>query len=173
MKKNLPLLVGIALPLVFIGLIALFVFLPTTYIKPAHDFVYASVDGYYDYYYVNTYNVENGQIALASSTAPVPNPSYVQRIQMPDLFVYNVKDNSSHKITFEEAKKYTLDPGPTSPDGYNIQYDYSHDGIFEVFGSNNNSGYFIAKDKGQKRLTGLVSDRYWGQGNFKLIGWIK
>ena len=58
--------------------------------------------------------------------------------------------------------------------GYTVAYDYSHDGIFELFGSNsNNNGLFISKGTGKKKLGGLAGNRYWHSSNFKLIGWVK
>jgi len=173
MKKHLPLIVGISLPIIFILLISIAIFVPSFFIKPQYNFIYSSEDYYgYNQGYKNTYAVEDGSIVLQA--LPVqPNQTY--KGDSPTLYLYDVKNNSSHKITLNETKKYTIDSGPSSPDGYTIKYERNHDGIFELFGSNGDgSGYFIEKDSGKKELTGLINDsQYYYQNSFKLIGWIK
>jgi hypothetical protein len=171
--KNLPLIIGIALPVVFILIISVVIFTPSFFIKPSHNFLYTVSDNYYGYdqAYRNTYNVEQNRIVLEAVPA---KENWTYKGDVPTLYLYEVRTNASHQITLDEAKGYVLDPGPSSPDGYTVAYQYSHNGVFELFGSNNdNSGYFISKGSGKKRLNGLTGDRYWNQGNFRLIGWIK
>ncbi len=171
-----------ALPLVFIIVISIVIFTPSLFIRPMHDFVYTEERGdYYNRQYQNTYKVENDRIAL--DPIPVTTKEVIvyengspKKELAPKLYRYTVKTNSVRQIDFDEAKNLMLDPGPSSPDGYTISYQYGHSGIFELFGSNgNDNGYFISKGSGKKRLSGLVGDnyRYSYQGNFKLIGWIK
>jgi hypothetical protein len=176
-NKNLPIIIGVALPLVFIVVISIIIFTPTLFVKPGFNFLYTTMDNYYGYNqgYKNTYKVVNNHIELE----PIPlieeyNKNIPYKAEAPTIYLYDVTNNSSHEISLEEAKKFFLDPGPSSPDGYSIKYQYGHDGIFELFGSNNNrNGYFIAKDSGAKKLEGLKSDRYWGSEDLKFIGWIK
>jgi hypothetical protein len=183
--NNLPIFVGIALPLVFIVIISVVVFLPSFFVKPQHDFVYTTSDqsyGYYDYDqgYKNTYRVENGKIVLEPVQVRIDpslkKDSIVYKGDMPPLYRYEVKTNTSREISFKDAENLSLDLGPSSPDGYSVGYEYGNDGIFEIFGSNSNSdGLFISKGNAKKRLNGLVNNDgyYWYRGNFKLIGWIK
>ena len=112
------------------------------------------------------------QRAIPGSPAPA---SPVYKGDAPPLYLYDVKSNTSHIITFDDTKNYTVDPSPSSPDGYNIKYEYNNNGFFELFGSNNNnSGYFIEKNGGKKNLNGLDgSSPYVDQGNFQFIGWVK
>lgn len=171
--KHLPLIIGISLPLVFILIISLVIFTPSLFVKPQHNFIYTSENSYYEYnqHFKNTYVVKNNKIAMESVP---PRLNYTQTKEAPTLYLYDVISDSSHQITFEEAKKYTVDPGPSAPDGYTVAYQYGHDGIFELFGSSSdNNGYFISKGDGKKKLNGLTGDRYRSSGDFKLIGWIK
>jgi hypothetical protein len=183
--NNLPLIVGISLPLVFIVIISAVVFLPSFFVKPQYDFVYTTTDQTYGYYgyeqgYKNNYRVDNGKIVL-EPVQVIIDPSLkkdliVYKGDMPPLYRYDVKNNTSHEISLKEAQILSFDPGPSSPDGYTVIFENRNDGIFEVFGSNNNnSGLFISKGNAKKRLDGLVNNNqyYWYQGNFKLIGWIK
>ncbi len=172
--KNLPLIIGIALPVLFIIIISIVIFAPSYFINPTHNFVYILENDRYGYNpgYLNTYDVEGDHVALIPTPLQQNNPKLGDA---PKLYMYDVKTDTSHEISFEEAKKLTLDPGPSSPDGYSVGYLYNHDGIFELFGSNgNNSGFFITKGNGKKKITSLSGDRYYSyQGNFKLIGWVK
>jgi hypothetical protein len=181
MKKHIPLIIGIALPFVFIILIAAVVYLPNTFINPQHDFIYTTADQYnYNYIYKNVFEIKNGKLVLnpvVMSTSTVNNYRYENRIieDAPKLYRYSIEKSSINEISFAEAEKLSLDPGPTSPDGYTVEYRYAHDGIFELFGSNNNNnGYFISKGNGGKKLPAINTTTYrYNDGNFKFIGWVK
>lgn len=178
--KNLPIIIGIALPLVFIAVISIVLFVPSLFVKPGYDFLYTTDerDYYYDYdgAYQNTFRVVDGRITLepvAVRSDVVPVKPLVYKAAMPTLYRYDVETDTSREVSFVEAQKLSLDPGPSSPDGYTVEYDYGHDGIFEIFGSNGNgNAYVISKGNGGKRLTGLAGDRYY-YGNFRLLGWVK
>lgn len=168
-NKNLPLIIGVALPIVFIVIIAIVIFAPSYFMKPAYNFIYTFDSNYYPYN-KSYYKVENGKIIPETFTDKEKVDSSKN---VPTLYRYDISKDASYVISYEEAKKLNLDPGPTSPDGYTVAYEYNHDGIFEIFGSNNNSrGYFIEKGNGKKRLSGFTNNNYY-YGNFKFIGWIK
>ncbi|MEI8337586.1 MAG: hypothetical protein WCF92_00385 [bacterium] len=179
-NKHLPLIIGISLPIVFIIIISAVIFIPSISIRPQYNFIYTSGNNQYQYnqIYSNTYSVENNQLVL--QTVPVQieqknNPN-IKVIEDSILYLYDVKNNTSHQITFDEAKKYIVDAGPSSPDGYTVKYEYNNSGIFDLFGGsqNNGSGLFIEKDNGKKALTGMTNNnQYSYYGDFKLIGWIK
>ncbi len=172
--KNLPLIIGIALPILFIIVISVVIFVPSLYVKPAHDFIYTTTDRYvYNQLPTYAYAVQSGKIALDPiQRSPSTNQNITYTTDMPTLYRYDTKNNTIHTITFEEAKAFMLDAGPSSPDGYIVGYEYNHDGIFELFGSgNDNRGYYISKGNAKKKLPGITSDIY--SNNLKLIGWIK
>lgn len=185
MKTNhWPLIIGIALPIIFIIIIALVAFTPSFYIKPAHNFIYSQEPTYdysYDYSYgkyQNTYKVINGRIALQplATSSRYGYDTGAALTYAPTLYLYDVKTDTTREISFEEAKGYTVDVGPASVDGYTVSYQYGHSGIFELFGSNNeNRGYFIMKDGHKKKLEGFVQSgySYSSYGQFRFIGWIK
>ncbi|MEI8061802.1 MAG: hypothetical protein WCG97_00695 [bacterium] len=177
MKTNhWPLIIGISIPILFIIIISIIIFTPNLYIKPAHNFLYTTL-GEENYYgsgqiYKNTYAVENERLVLRPG---VLQEKQTYKADFLPLYLYDVTTDSSHQVTYEDEKNLALDPGPTSPDGYSVSWEYNHDGIFELFGSDGSkNGYFIEKGKGKKQLTGLNSSNgYYYQGNFKLIGWVK
>lgn len=179
--KNLPLIVGIALPIILIAIISLVIFLPSLSVKPAHDFIYTSGDANYDgysRYYRNSVQVgKDGRIVLKENPIPNNPQNYLNeyiKADTPTLYRYDVRTASSHQISLTEAQALVLDPGPSSPDGYTIQYDYGHDGLFELFGSGNrDSGLYIGKGSAKKGLTGMAEQGRYYSNNFNLVGWIK
>ncbi len=176
-NKNITLIIGIALPILFITIISIVIFTPNLFIKPQYNFLYSIEDSYYSYnqQYLNSYSIQNGH--LVSTALPVySNTKIVYKGDNPPLFLYDVKNNSTHQINFVDTKNLSIEAGPSSPDGYIVKYQYSNDGIFGLLGSNNNqNGHVIAKGNGSKKLDGLDSGNYGYSynENFKFIGWIK
>ncbi|HEU5114498.1 MAG TPA: hypothetical protein VFT82_01895 [Candidatus Paceibacterota bacterium] len=174
MKKNISLIVAIALPLIFLAAVAIAVLVPAASVHPTYSFIYTSDPSYYGYYgaYRSTYIVNNGSIALQSLPTQ-PNMQY--RDEAPPIYLYDVKTDTTHVLTLDQAHAYSVDPGPSSPDGYIVQYEYGNNGIFDLFGARSDSnGYFIEKGSAKKKLPGLAeSNGYSYNGSFKLLGWIK
>lgn len=175
--KHLPLIIGIALPLVFIIIMSLVLFTPSFSVKPKSNFIYSTEYRPYDYYstYKNTYEVERGRLVLQPvKINPEATKPLTFKADVPPLYLYDVRNNTIRKIDFAEAQNWNLNPGPSSRDGYIVEYRYNHDGIFELFGSgNNNNGHYVSKGNARKRLEGLSGERYWNDGNFRFIGWVE
>ncbi len=172
-RRNLPLIIGAVLPIVFIIVISIFAFTPTLFIKPQHNFVYAlQKDSYGSNYGKGSYVVEGGKVVLRQA---LTEPTSSQAAQYaPRLFLYDVQAYASHEISITDTQQLTLDPGPTSPDGYTVEYRSGNNGIFELFDSNtNNRGWYVTKNSGAKKLPGIAIGRYAYEGNFEFIGWIK
>lgn len=176
----MPLIIAISLPIVFIVILALTVFVPAASINPQYDFIYTTEQDRYSYaketVYENRYQVTDGKLTQVSVNL---NRSEDERVlartefrEAPTLYRYDVKEDSSKEITFEEAQALDIDRGPSSPEGYTVKYEYNSDGIFELFGSNRGSGFYMVKGSGKKQLPGLVGDRYYGD-QINVIGWIK
>ncbi len=172
MQKNLPLIVGIALPIVFIVILIVAIALPPMFINPKHDFLYTMGTNYYNnVVYSNVYQVVNGKLTLKPVVVNATNPPARVMQDAPPLYQYKVKSNTAHEISLEDAQKLILDAGPSSPEGYTVGYKYGNGDMFDLFGGNNNSyGFYISNGSSGKRLTGINSrDSY----NFALIGWVK
>jgi hypothetical protein len=191
-RQNPALVIGISLPFIFIAILVAAVVYPSLAITPAHDFLYIT-DSYQNYpgsptMYKNKFVVQNGKLALqpimtvaspAVSVPPAPAPVSASPANAttvadePPLFLYDVTTKSSHEISLADAEQLSLDPGPTSPDGYTIQYEYGNDGFFGLFGGDTNSqGYFISKGESSRRLTGL-GDTSMYANDFQLVGWVQ
>lgn len=167
MKNNLPLIIGIALPVIFVAIIAAIVYLPTAAVNPGHNFLYITND-----YgpYKNDYSVKDNKIVLEPTN--IRDDIYTKFDNAPKLYLYDFDKNSSYEISVEEAQKYEVEKGPSSPDGYSIVRNNSHAGIFEIFGSyDNNNGYFVVSPDGaRKNLSGISGGYYY---NLQVIAWIK
>jgi hypothetical protein len=169
-------IVGIALPVILILAISIFMLVSRATIAPEHNFVFSKIsepykNGYYIPNIPHMYRVTDNKLVVDMAVVPLhAEPNTV--IYYPDLFMYDVKNDTVRTITLEEAKKLSLDPGPSSIDGYTVGYEYGHNGIFEIFGSNNsNQGHFIMKGGAKKKLS-INADDYWNN-NITFIGWVK
>jgi hypothetical protein len=183
MKQHLPLIVGISLPFVLIVIVLVAVFLPNMFVNPQYNFVYSNYSHdryYYENAFKNYYELENGKIVLK----PVVNLAEIEKnypnrilLDAPELFLYDVKNDAARKISLEEANALNLVSGPTSPDGYTVSYRYGHNGIFEIFGSDNdNRGFFISKGNASKKLPALTNfdgRYYYSDANFGVLGWVQ
>lgn len=175
MNKNLPLIVGIALPVVLIAAISVAIFVPSLSIRPAHSFLYTLANPYSSYApapygegYKKSYDVENGHLA----EKPVPAPKGQAFLgDAPPLYLYDMAAGASHKISLADAANYSLDPGPSSPDGYFVNYEYGRGG-FLFFDGGGDGGYYAEKGTGRRRLPGIGSSSEY-PGSFVLVGWIK
>lgn len=169
--KNLPLFVGITLPVLFIALISVAVYIPRLSLHPQYNFVYTPA--YWSTYDVqNDYKITDGHLVMTPNSLPkdVKQPAKVA----PDLYLYDIQNNTSHQITFEEAQKYTFTAGPSSPDGYVVGFKNGNAGIFELFGSSGDyNAVYISKNGAGKKLDAIASDAYGYRGGFRFIGWIQ
>ncbi|TSC81734.1 MAG: Uncharacterized protein G01um101420_839 [Parcubacteria group bacterium Gr01-1014_20] len=149
--------------------IALSIYLPALFIKPEYDFLY-SIGG--DYSYRNEYVVENGQLIKK----PITLPNTIKTGQEPELYVHDVSENASTKVSFEEAQNLNLDSNPQSPDGFEITYGSTGDGIFPIFfwserdyGSRYIKGHGVSK-KLNLQLTSSFQSYY---NDLRFLGWVK
>lgn len=177
MKKNIPIIVGISLPIVMIIVIFLMTVIPSSSIKPKHDFVFSYKGDSYNQVFENDYIVNNGEISLKATNITDQNLYNRTKQNAPKLYVYSFDTDSLKEITLEESKRYELDKGPTSPDGYTVDFNYrgNYSIANEIFGgSNRNYNAYIVKGEKAKGiyLSGISSRNYYGNDSLNFIGWI-
>ena len=163
-KEKIPILIGILLPVILVLAFMAYLFLPSIMPGTEYNFIYTVREDNYSYRIQNeenfTYNVVNNQIVY---TGDQNNPTM-------KLYLYDTKNNTSRLISLSEANNFHIHPGPSSPDGFNVQYEWR--GSYSLFySSSSDRGYYIRKGNRSKKLTGF----HWSHNNssFKLIGWIK
>lgn len=184
-KKHIPLIGAIALPIIFIIILALVILVPASKLNPQFDFVYINTGEQYnsrigEIRFKNTYEVIDQKLVkkelVVSPQILAQEKLYLNQIEYkeaPTLFYYDFETESSREISFEEAQDFVIVKDVTSPDGYTVEFDSTHDGIFEIFGSDNSSGYVIQKDGVKKQIKGLSSGPYdLYRSDLQIIGWV-
>ncbi|MDD5585188.1 MAG: hypothetical protein PHV55_09070 [Candidatus Omnitrophica bacterium] len=167
-KENLPLLIGLLIPLLMIIFVMVSVYVPTLLTQPKCNFVYASGG---DYYILGSYAVQSGK--LIKNEVKYPD-KYPERTPIePKLYICDVVSNTTREISFEEAQRLNLSSAQKSPDGFEISSGSEDYSIFSLFfqrggyyGDKYIRGHGIAK-----RLNLHKEDGYWYH-NYRFIGWV-
>jgi len=183
MKKQLPLIVGIGVPVFMIIVIILIVYIPQILLRPVTDFVYSATDqGYWYDGYGDTYGVVDGRLTKKFRPRPVSANDLTpkEEIQYPviRLLLYDAFEDKSKEITFEEGRRFMLDSKKESPDGFVfIGNGSSYSGsFFGIFGSSYDPEVlYIAKDNITKKIDSPAGPlrQYNYNNNFKFIGWVQ
>lgn len=131
-KNNIPLVLGMFIPLLMIIFVAVSIYVPALLTQPKYNFIYATGG---DYYQLESYAVKNAKLVKNEikyppnyNTAYTPIPQKESK-----LYIHDVERNISREIFFEEAQKFNLNPASISPDGFEVvsgSHDYS---IFSLF----------------------------------------
>lgn len=168
-KKNLPLYIALALPVIIIVAIALAIYIPGRNFSPSHNFLYVTGQGVS---YSGEFSVSGGHVQdnLQNPLNGFPPPMKTGPMQ---FYVYDVVKKQASEVTFAQAQKLQLDIGPTSSDGYEVTNGNSGGGFF-FFGANS-SDYYNHYIRGHNRseqlnlkLSGTPT-----YDNFQFLGWIQ
>lgn len=164
-KENLPLIIGIALPVLLIAFVAGAIYLPRFFADPPqYDFVYATGDyTIFDYYQVvdGKLTQVGGEMNAPAEILGKPLETYNES----SFFIYDIEKDEGRKISFDEARELNLDDDDESPDGYKIVQGSS--GGF--LGPGNWDKHFL-KGHGLSRELDLNLGYYYY--NFYFLGWI-
>src|SRR4051812_7664420 len=114
-KQKLPLIIGLAIPVLMILFVAGAVYVPRFFLHPQYDFVYVNGD-----YYYRQYSVENGKL-IRQVLPEDPKLYYPKPTQPEKFFVYDIQTDTSKEISFSDAQKLVLDSNLKSPDGYEVK----------------------------------------------------
>jgi hypothetical protein len=186
MKNNLPVLVGIGLPVAFVVALFAFVALPGMFgAKPTVDFIFSSGSG--ESYQTSStceYDVVDGKLVREGYSTHVGDtfefptgpkqPEPCTNKNSPELYQYSASTGALRILSFEDAQKLTLDQGPTSSDGFIVRASSHQYDIFDVLGAGENrSTIEIVKD-GRARVTidFPADEYYYYEDRFDFVGWI-
>ena len=165
-KKNVSLIVGIAIPILMICLIAVSIYLPLLFAPaPQFNFLYVAGDSY------SHYGVKNGSLVKNE----VKYPEHRTPIN-PRLFIHDVSKNTDQEISFEEAQNLKLDATAKSPDGYEVVYGSSDYGFFPFFfsgGDDYDAMYLKGHSTSKKLELQSSNDRRYYYRNRHFLGWIR
>lgn len=181
MKRNLPIIIGIALPIVLVLALIIATSLEGRSIKPAYDFLYTNPGDRYNVVYENNYAVKEGEITT------IPNPDLQDQLNrgynptnkedITPIYRYDVSTDTVKELTKEEVVGLKVDKGPSSSDGYSVVLEYRrhYDLFSEIFGGGRRdeyNAYIVKGDKEKGILLTDNSDRNNYYNNRQFIGWI-
>ena len=169
-KKNLPLYIALAIPVLMILVVAGFIYLPGLGKKPQYNFLYMTGSNSYYYYGDREYSVTNRHLThneLPTST----QPSNYKPVGEPHFYVYDTAKDTATEINFAQAQAYRLDSSNTSPDGYTVERgNYSGGGLFFGGISGDYNSWFIKGHNRSRKLNlKLTGPDYY---NFQFLGWV-
>ena len=171
-KKRIDtaLLVGLGIPVVMIAIIAAAIFIPR-YLSGIED---PQVDFLYTVGYAQGYRVfvEDGRLRLEEpesgcEASTSPGPSELQ------FFIHRVGENTSDRLSFEEAAELRLDDTALSPDGYEIVYGRKSELFFPMWSSRDYRTRYLQKDGRAIKLELEIGESFRYAYNVTFLGWIK
>lgn len=121
-KKNLPLLVSLAIPVLMILFVAAAVYLPALFAAPPqYDFLFAFNNNYYDNRY--RYRVDSGRVVRIDLPMPPERQKepHAPTPLDPELYLYDVETDTARQISLEETQKLRISDNVQSPDGYEVR----------------------------------------------------
>ncbi len=187
-KNNIPLIVGLALPVLMIVFVAVSIYLPQMGggAVPQYDFLYMTQGGGVNtppgvekyYYGVEGDKLTRQEVATTMQnpkdpTAPTVVPAG-KPIETAKFYIYDTKQNTSREVTFADAEKLVLDSRMVSQDSFEITQGNNNGSIFtEIFGGNRDYGSWYISGHGKATKLILVSQPgSYGYFDFRFLGWI-
>ena len=166
MSPRKEMLLFLLIPASVILLVAMVLWLPALFAKPKYDFIYSYCS---DYRCSSEYRLESGAIIQDGNGADY-GYGYNTR---PDLYYYDVDQNTAKKIDLAEARSYKLSAAVASPDGYRLEQLNTGGGGFLFWGGAGDDNWYL-KDGFKKKKVILSPDakQYYGD-NIKLLGWVE
>jgi len=166
-KKNIPMIVALSIPVLMVILIAGSIYIPALFVeKPQFDFIYYTGWNHCQGY---QFIVKNSKI-IKKELEPPKNDNYSchhRNNTESKIFYYDVQENTTTEMVFEEAQKFRVDKRGKSPDGYKI---VSGNRDFDFFfGGSSYYERYLKKGTYSRRIE-LDEKYYYG---FRLLGWIK
>ncbi|PIT92218.1 MAG: hypothetical protein COU08_03510 [Candidatus Harrisonbacteria bacterium CG10_big_fil_rev_8_21_14_0_10_42_17] len=169
--KNIPLMIGIAIPLLMVVFVALAIYLPGATLEPQFDFLYYT-GGNFGF---DGFRLEQGHVAFFEAEVSEDQKPFLPRYPEQELKLYrhNVLTDTSVVLTLEEAQLLTLDSNPISPDGFRLTQGRGGDG-FSFFPFFYNGGdyrtWYLTTKRASKPLTLQVGENSYYDVTF--LGWV-
>lgn len=170
-KKTDPaLLIGLGIPVAMIVLIAAAIAIPrflSGIEDPQYDFLYAV-----GYVQGQRLFVHEGRLQLKApeSEDEVPGSSARPELQ---FFIHRVGENSSERLSFEQASDLRLDDTVLSPDGYQIVYGRKSEFPFPMWSSRDYRTRYLQKDGRAIKLELEIGESFRYSYNMTFLGWIE
>lgn len=167
-KENIPLIIGLSIPVVMVLVIAGAIYLPSIFIHvdpPRYSFMYMSNNTYDGY----TYSVKDSHLTREKikrkNNYSYPNPREAH------IFIYNIKTHKNKELSFEEATAIPLNTHIVSEDGFKIENGRRGYGMFPFYSSGDYYTRYITKEHYSEKLQ-LTSGNTNYYYNFRFLGWL-
>lgn len=177
-KENIPLVVGLAIPVILVVILGLVIYMPRLFIEPQYDFIYA-VGDYPSYVNAATnqqieYTVFNGE--LIKRVTPYDREKKVYQTNDTEFYRYDVSAKNNIRLADEDVMRVDLDTAKKSPDGFELNYGNDAENIFEgIFGGGRDYSERVL-EKGAValpvNLTGAGGIDYSYRNDWHFIGWV-
>ena len=172
--KNIPLIVGLSIPLAMIVFVAASIYLPRLWApQPKTNFLYSLSTSYYP---AKKYFVQNNKIAERDITYP-QNTNYSQSLGDVRLFLHDVVKNESQELSWEQAQNLLLNDRAVSPDGFEVVPGSRGESFFFFFyDSADYSSLYLKGHHTAKKLNlyKIGSEDYsYYNNHYRFIGWVR
>jgi hypothetical protein len=167
MKKNLSLIIALALPILMVIIIAASIYIPRRSVNPQQDFIYMLEDDYgYSY---KSFEVTNNKLQRTNREGAKADD--LLKATEPKLYIHDVQTNHSREVQYDEVSSLLINGATLSEDGYEVVSGRTGGG-FLLFSSGSYGGFFIKNQSGaSKKLQLSLSSRDFYRYHF--VGWIK
>lgn len=173
LKKNFPLVVGLATPFLMILFVAASIYVPRLFIEPKYDFLYMTNGN--DYLCTLTYRVSSKRLIREEQVGELKNPDtpVAARCET-NFYVHDVSKDESREVSFEQAGKFLLDENRVSPDGFEVEQGRrGGDFLFPFMDGGSGYDVYIRRGSFSKALnTKSPASSYYYYGSFRFVGWI-
>lgn len=155
-KQNKIVLIGASIPVLVLLAIIASIHLPFLFVKPQYDFLYVKLDGMTE----SGYEVKFDRLGVGKLIEKTLSSGR----DRPQLYFYDVSDDTTRMISFQEAQTLNLDSESVSPDGFEIVYGGTE--------SKRDYSYRYIKKDGVRRKLDIVFETPHFY-NFVFVGWVK
>jgi len=169
-KENIPLYIGLALPIILIIIIAAVIYIPRFLVDPQYDFIYfeENWNSRFSTTECTEYEISEGRFKRIGEIE-----EHLQETCYSDgalFYIYDVSEKESREISIDEVESLEIAKGYTSPDGFIFLRKYSNMGIFEIFGGTHEVKWYLEKDG--VRLPLNLEEKVSLYSEPQFIGWI-
>ncbi|MEA2092890.1 MAG: hypothetical protein U9P61_02905 [Patescibacteria group bacterium] len=166
MKKYLPFIVALGLPLIFVfGVVVYAMLSDSSPFEIENKIVMVSDD---DFVFINDQDVVEINEERIEKRNDSISYNYISKEDI-DFYVYNPEEDETEEVSYEDVQKFKLHPGEKSPDGITIEYKHSRNDIASLFGAESQRGYYAHKDDKSKKIN---TDPLVYYNSLKVVGWI-
>lgn len=170
MKKNLPLTIGLSIPVLMIVFIAASIYLPRfSATQPQFSFLYT---GGSNYNTVKFYTVKDNKLFLDENPNCPPPGNGANFKTEPRLFRYDAVKDQSQEISFESAQTMKLDSNIKSPDGFELSYNHSDYFPFFFLGRDYQSKFLKKGNFVKKINTQTDPSSQYNYFDFRFLAWV-